>query len=209
MRAVARPAILLCVLAGGAVAQSPSKAEPVADQASVARPGDVVRLSIWREPELSGDFAVDETGTVVLPKIGPVIVTGETPVSLRTRLTKTYSTYVNHSSIGVMLLRRVQVLGAVRTPGLYTADPTMTLSDVLAQAGGVTMQGNASKVQLVHRDGPPLVVSLDAVVGQLAVRSGDQLYVPERSWFFRYPTLTAATLTAVTTIGIAIIRLSH
>jgi hypothetical protein len=33
--------------------------------------------------------------------------------------------------------------------------------------------------------------------------------VPERSWFFRYPTLTAATLTAVTTIGIAIIRLSH
>jgi protein involved in polysaccharide export with SLBB domain len=205
MRTFLRATLLVCLIAYGADAQWPGGTAAGSDPA-VARPGDVIRLSIWREPQLSGDFVVDETGTVVLPKIGPVIVNGETPVTLRARLTAAYGAYVNHTSIAVTLLRRVQVLGAVRNPGLYTADPTMTLSDVLAQAGGVTPHGNARTVQLIPRGGSPVAVSPHASVAQLPVRSGDQLFVPERSWFLRYPTLTAAALTAVTTISIALGR---
>jgi protein involved in polysaccharide export with SLBB domain len=205
MRTFLRAALLVCFLAFGAEAQWAGAAASGADPA-VARPGDVIRLSIWREPQLSGDFVVDETGTVVLPKVGPLVVSGETPVTLRAKLTATYSAFVNHSSIAVTLLRRVQVLGAVRNPGLYTADPTMTLGDVLAQAGGVTPQGNARTVRLIPRGGSPVAVSPQAFVAQLPVRSGDQLFVPERSWLVRYPTLAAAALTAVTTLGIAIAR---
>ena len=208
MRTFLRATLFVCLVASGAHAQQwPGAAAAAADPA-VARPGDVVRLSIWREPQLSGDFVVDETGTVVLPKVGPLVVSGETPVTLRARLIATYTAYVNHSSIAVTLLRRVQVLGAVRNPGLYTADPTMTLSDVLAQAGGVTPHGNARTIQLIPRGGAPVSVSPQAFVAQLPVRSGDQLFVPERSWFVRYPTLTAAALTAVTTLAIALGR-SH
>jgi polysaccharide export outer membrane protein len=205
MRTLLRATVLVCLVAYPADAQWPGAAASGANPA-VARPGDVIRLSIWREPQLSGDFIVDETGTVVLPKIGPLVVSAETPVTLRARLTATYTTYVNHSAISVTLLRRVQVLGAVRNPGLYAADPTMTLSDVLAQAGGVTPQGNARTIQLIPRGGSPVSVSPQTYVAQLPVRSGDQLFVPERSWFLRYPTLAAAALTAVTTLGIALGR---
>jgi polysaccharide export outer membrane protein len=120
------------------------------DTAAALRPGDVVRLRIWREPDLSGDFAVNESGVVVLPKVGPLQVTSEDPRSLKTRLVKAYEVYLNQVSIDVVLLRRVQVLGAVRNPGLYQVDPTMVLSDLLALAGGSTSQGNLKGVQLLR-----------------------------------------------------------
>ena len=115
-------------------------------------PGDAVRLRIWQEPELSGEFTVDEGGDVVLPKIGRVNVNGVPPEVLEQQLIESYQKFLIHSSIEVRLLRRVQVLGAVREPGLYPVDATMTISDALALAGGTTSEGNPRRVELV-RDG--------------------------------------------------------
>src|SRR5919199_758162 len=113
-------------------------------------PGDVVRVRIWREPDLSGDFPIDESGEVVLPRIGPVKATSETPQSLKAKLYSEYQKYLAQTSIDVTVLRRVQVLGAVRNPGLYPLDATMTISDAVAMAGGVTSDGNDKKVELVR-----------------------------------------------------------
>ncbi|HMI57035.1 MAG TPA: polysaccharide biosynthesis/export family protein, partial [Gemmatimonadaceae bacterium] len=41
-------------------------------------PGDAISLKIWREPDLSGEFSVDESSVVVLPKVGPLNVRGIT-----------------------------------------------------------------------------------------------------------------------------------
>src|ERR1700677_767450 len=87
-------AVLLMVAVGAArpaLAQAPvapvSAAVQVASDTSAGSatllPGDIVRLRIWREPDLSGDFPVDERGTVVFPKIGPTAVAAMTTDSLK------------------------------------------------------------------------------------------------------------------------------
>ena len=150
------------------------------------RPGDVIRLRIWREPDLSGEFAVDETGVAVLPKVGPMQVAAESATSLRTKIVSAYTAFLNHTSIDVTLLRRVQVLGAVRDPGVYPIDPTMTISDVLAVAGGATPEGDPNRLELIRAGSRiPGRIPRQSLVGESRVRSGDQIFVPERSWVRR------------------------
>lgn len=171
------------------------------------QPGDVVQLRIWMEPDLSGEFPVDHTGTVVLPRIGPVSVTNESAESLRARLIGAYGEFLNHTSIEVLLLRRVQVLGAVREPGLYQVDPTMNISDVLALAGGARSDGVMDRVELI-RNGQRVANNLSPFtrVGSSPIRSGDQLVVPERSWFARNPGLVIGGVSAILSFTLAILR---
>jgi polysaccharide biosynthesis/export protein len=170
-------------------------------------PGDVVRLRIWREPDLSGDFPIDESGEVVLPRVGPVKATSETPQSLKTKLYSEYQKYLAQTSIDVTVLRRVQVLGAVKNPGLYPLDATMTISDAVAMAGGVTTDGNEKKVQLV-RGGQTLSGNLPqrTRLADTPVRSGDQLYIPYRSWLSRNGYLVGTIVSAAVTSFVFIIR---
>ena len=165
------------------------------------QPGDVVRLRIWREPDLSGEFPVDESGTAVFPKLGPTKVGSITADSLRALLITTYSQYLKDPAIEVTFLRRVTILGAVNHPGIYPVDPTMTVHDAFALAGGTLPNGNPKHFEL-RRGGKQVDVdfSQDTPIGRTAIRSGDELYVPERSWFSRngiYVIGAAITATAI------------
>jgi polysaccharide export outer membrane protein len=170
-------------------------------------PGDVLRLRIWREPDLSGEFPVDERGVATLPRLGEVRVTGLTPDSLRAQLVHDYARYLNNPSVEVTPLRRVAVIGAVRQPGLYPVDPTMRVSEVLALAGGAAADGKQDRVEL-RRGGERVEADLALVstVGQSLIRSGDQLYVPQRGWLARNPWLVSGVLGAVTAVTVALIR---
>lgn len=182
---------------------APGASTATAGDADRLRPGDVVRLRIWREPDMSGDFPVNETGIVVLPRLGPLSVIAESSGSLRARLVDAYAEFLNHRSIDVTLLRRIQVLGAVRQPGVYPVDPTMTISDVLAVAGGATTDGDPNKLELI-RDGQqiPGRISRQSLISESHVRSGDQIFVPERAWVRRNSGfLAAAIITA--SMGVA------
>src|SRR5690242_638645 len=186
-RVVRRPVIaalfmLLAIPASGRTQTVQSQARAARDSVNWLRPGDLVRLRIWREPDLSGDFTVDPAGRVVLPKLGPIIVTRQSTDSLRTALIAAYQVYLNHPAIDVTFLRRIQVLGAVRNPGLYPIDPTMTLGDAVALAGGPTTDGSSSKVVLI-RSGVTVSRNLShgMRVADSQILSGDEIYVPERS----------------------------
>ena len=82
-----------------------------------------MRLRIWREPDLPGDFAVNESGIVVLPKLGPRRVVAENPDSLKAWVVCSYANFLRNPSIEVLLVRRIQVLGAVKNPVLYPVEP--------------------------------------------------------------------------------------
>lgn len=183
-------------------------AAPVAaqdDAAGTVRPGDVVRLRIWQEPDLSGDFTVHENGGVVLPKLGPVAAAGLTDQALRERVAAGFGEYLQHSSIDVVVLRRIQVLGAVRNPGLYPVDGTMSVADVLAVAGGTSTDARADRVQLV-RGGRRLDVRLTGAqrVADTPIRSGDQLFVPQRGWADRNTGTVVSVLTASAGLLVAV-----
>jgi protein involved in polysaccharide export with SLBB domain len=206
---------LVCWIAVGLLAVSlvpePRAQAPAGQNAATSespeplRPGDLVRLRIWREPDLSGDFQVDESGHVVLPKLGPVAVDMMSRDSLRRSLLAAYAAYLRNPSIDVILLRRVNVGGAVKNPGLYPVDPTMTIADALALAGGATGDGRRDRVDLI-RGGDKLMVKLDPAtrLGATPIRSGDQLYVPLRSWISRNQGLVIGTVTAITALTVRI-----
>ena len=153
-------------------------AEPLA-------PGDAIQLAFSREPDLGGDFAVDENGAVVLPLLGTRTVRQRSPAELKRSLLAEYAQQIRNQDVRITMLRRVRILGAVKNPGLYRVDPTMTVVDAVALAGGATEQGKLKRVQL-YRDGHVVGSNLDLNARLLPqLHSGDQIMVPERSWFSR------------------------
>lgn len=209
MLAIAALASLAC-WPSLADAQKLSSTHLVADSSGARLallPGDIVRLRIWREPDLSGEFPVDETGVVVFPKLGAIDVQNVSPEALKARLLAAYAAYLKDPAIEVTMLRRVNVLGAVVHPGVFPVDPTMTISDVLALAGGATPDGNRYRADLI-RNGKRLPIELATTdrIADVAIRSGDQLFVPERSWASRNQGIIAATISASVSLLIVLFR---
>jgi len=194
-----------------ASAQSPQS--PVVTQSAVQgfassslRPGDALRVRIWREPDLSGEFTIDESGVVMLPKLGAVRAVDEPVGALKTRIISSYATYITQP-VEVTPVLRVRVLGAVKTPGIYKVEPAMTLADAIALAGGTSPDANVKRIRLI-RDGRPLDVALtpDATLGDSSLRPGDQVFVPERSWLSRNPGTIVGAMSATATLLWAIRR---
>jgi polysaccharide export outer membrane protein len=148
---------------------------------------------------LTGEFPVDESGVVVLPQIGALQV-GSTPADLvKSTVRDKLMTFLNHASVDVAVLRRVQVIGAVQKPGLYHVDPTMTIADAIALAGGVSPDGRTDRVEIL-REGQrlPGQVTGRMPISQSPVESGDQLFVPQRSWVSRNTATILAGIAAIT-----------
>lgn len=174
----------------------------------VLRPGDRVRLKVWREPDLSGEFEVDEDGIVVFPKVGRLDVQKISTDSLKALLVARYAESLRSPSVEVTVLRKLNVLGAVKNPGLYYVDPTTTVADALALAGGVSPNGKQNSFELL-RDGKrlPVELSRDSRLADSPLQSGDQLRVPERGWVARNPAVVvSAGVTAAALIVAALIR---
>ncbi len=197
-----RRRLLAAALLLAACAAAPLEAQ--APPPNALRPGDIVRLRIWREPDFSGDFTVDERGDAILPRLGPVRAAGEDPEALRGRITSGFQRFLVSPTIEVVFLRRVQILGAVRNPGLYPVDPTMSIADVLAMAGGATLEGSSRRVTLV-RGGERIPVKLagEEALAASSLRSGDQIWVNERSWLSRNTGVVTAAVTGVVSLVIA------
>ena len=194
----------LLLAAQGASAQQPALAEKASQE--YVQPGDVVKLWIWREEELSGEFLVPESGIVVFPKIGAQRVTERPMAALRDALLTEFQRYLRNPSIEITFLRRVNVLGAVRKPGVYPLDPTMTIAMAIAMAEGTTPEGRSDRVELI-RNGERLVANISqrTRIAELPIRSGDQLYVPERSWLSRNGGFVAALVSGgFSLLGLAI-----
>lgn len=189
----------------GAHAQAQSQPQATASAAQMLRPGDIVRLRIWREPDMSGEFLVDEAGMVVFPRVGEYRVLDDTPETLTARLVTDYRQYLVNPSIEVTVLRRVRIVGAVNNPGLYPVDPTVTVADALALAGGATLAGDPDKIRII-RDGIEVAVDIRANlrIADSPIQSGDQIYVPERSWVSRNSGVVAAAITGTVSLIIAL-----
>ena len=126
---------------------------PGAGAGETVLPGDVLRVHVWRHPDLSGDYPVDAKGTVSLPMIGAVSVRGLTcprvSESVRKRLA---DGHIKDPHVRVSLLSRhtpqVPVLGAVHKPGPVPARRRLTLAMILAKAGGLTERAGGEAVIL-------------------------------------------------------------
>jgi polysaccharide export outer membrane protein len=167
--------------------------------------GDRVRVKVWREPTLSDEVTVDERGEVTLPRVGTMHVAGRSIAAMQDSLRLRFAEYLRNPSVTVTVFRRVGVQGEVRAPNLYYVDATVTLREVLAQAGGITEIGNPKDVRIV-RDGRTLRLGRDRAAGQAAadLRSGDQVLVGRTSWLSRNVLAVVSTVGFVITVAIQV-----
>ena len=200
-----RSFFILLILAG-----PPALAETQATQdlgELVLVPGDILRVAIWREPGLSGDFQVDKDGTLVLPLLGKTQVDDRAWNVVKDDLMEEYLGELRNPSIELVPFRYVYILGEVTLPGRYPVHPTNdNLAGAVSLAGGVTSDGDITNMRIV-REG---VIIIDGIAGEqrlaeLGVRSGDQLFVGRRSWLERNSTFIASAVLSLGGIMVAIL----
>jgi protein involved in polysaccharide export with SLBB domain len=169
--------------------------------------GDLLRVEIWREGDLSGEFLVDQNGDVILPLLGERHVTGMPIQELRASLLTEYRRELRNPSITITPLRRIYVLGEVNRPGLLSVDPTVSLAGVIALAGGANANGDLRRITVI-RSGETVRENVTAtrMLAQLDVRSGDQILVGRRSWFDRNSTFLVSAVLSVTSIVITLLK---
>lgn len=150
-------------------------------------PGDFVRITVWRQPELSGDFRITADGSIAHPLYQSVDVKNVPLADVAGRLREFLTKFTNDPQVVVEPMLGVAVGGEVRTPGLLTVPLGTTVSQAIAQAGGGAEQANLKKVRLVRGNQQQMIDLTDLRVnrGALPVESGDQIFISRRSSAFR------------------------
>ncbi len=142
--------------------------------------GDKIRMNVYGEEELSGEFEVDNTGSLSLPLIGEMIARGKTPRELERAIAEVLERgYLKNPRVSVEVLnfRPFFILGEVNKPGSYPYSNEMSVINAVALGGGYTTRAKTGKV-LVRRASNPEQeewVSEDSLV-----YPGDVLRVDER-----------------------------
>jgi polysaccharide export outer membrane protein len=182
------------ILSQVVAAPAQSSPEPGHYKAPVLKigPGDLLQVSMFESPELSGSFRVDANGDIMLPLLGKIQVAGETAEDAGADIEKRYvqagilKAEGSYATVSILeyATQGITVNGEVRSPGIYPALGLRMLNDIIAAAGGETPTA-ASKVIITHRDDPTHPVSvyynptaLSPTVPETQVLPGDSIMVP-------------------------------
>lgn len=143
--------------------------------------GDALRITVFGEADLSGDFTVNTQGAIAFPLIGDVTAGGRTlrelEVELADRLRGSYVLQPN-ISIEVTNHRPFFILGEVNAPGTYPYAGGLTVLNAVATAGGFTPRADQRRVYVKHAgDTQERIYALTTAA---SVRPGDTIRIPER-----------------------------
>lgn len=188
--------LTLILFSGILLAPSFSLATALSDQdaaAAVAPPatgpskeyvlgvGDRVRLTVYGETDLSGDYEVGSTGIIAMPLIGDIVAANTTlnqfEKSVKSKLSQGYlrDPRVNAQ---VVNYRPFFILGEVSKPGSYPYVNGMTVVNAVALAGGYTYRADKADITMTRANDPSKADV--AVSEETTVMPGDIIRVPER-----------------------------
>jgi len=162
-------ALVLSVAAGAAALAQPVTAAPAAVTPEYRiGPGDLLRVGVYQNPDLSLETRVTEAGTISFPLLGAVRVGGLSVTAAERAIVDGLraGNFVRQPqvTIAVTLFRAHQasVLGAVQRPGRFALETLdLRLSDLLAMAGGIAPFGADTVVVLGNREGRPVRIEID------------------------------------------------
>ena len=182
MRRLLSLVFVLILLSGCAPGRGLAPMPTRADHDYRLGPGDTVRIITYGEDPLTGEFRVNDQGSVALPLAGTVKAAGKTPheleIAVAAALKKGDMLRKPSVSVEVATYRPIYVLGEVNKPGQYPYQPGMTIVSAAAVAGGFTyraVEGYASVVRTVDGDSVEGKASR-----QESVQPGDVITVFER-----------------------------
>jgi protein involved in polysaccharide export with SLBB domain len=205
-RPVFRILLLPIVFALTLAAQLSAQGVEVSSTQRPLMAGDVIEVFHWRDSLISGEYAVDERGRVLLPMIGTWTVTGTPWPVLRDSILLAYTRELREDAVQLTPKRRVLVLGFVRQPGPYLVEPTISLAGAIALAGGASAEGNLQRVRVL-REGAVLLDRTSIESPRIAepVQSGDQIFVDRRGWFDRNSPFFVSALVGLAGIVVTLI----
>lgn len=156
-------------------------AKPQASEPYTLDSGDKLRVTVFGQPDLSGEFAVDGSGMIAMPLIPPVkaggLTTTELQASIADALGRTLLRNPN-VSVEVTQFRPFYILGEVTSAGQYPFVNGMTIQSAVAIAGGFTYRAYQDEVHVTRKVGDRLV-EMDLPTNA-PVRPGDTILVEER-----------------------------
>ncbi|MBI1942055.1 MAG: polysaccharide export protein EpsE [Betaproteobacteria bacterium] len=163
--------------------------------------GDVIRITVYDQPDLLTEVEISEGGSVSMPLVGEVKVGGMTRVGAARSLEASLKSggFLKEPNVIVRVLeyrsQNVSVLGEVGKPGKYPVTRPTSLTEVIAVAGGITAKGSET-VTVVQTASDGTVERHEVYVGNqmnsgsaarnLLIRAGDTVFVPVLPVFYVY-----------------------
>lgn len=150
----------------------------------VLRPNDQLRIQVYNEPTISGDYQIDAVGSISVPLAGRIKAAGLTPVQLERTITRRLDNSgmlkEAHVNVQVSSYGPFYIYGEVKHAGEFPYKPGLTVSDAVALAGGYTYRADESTAYVRGANAATEVArSLDVA---RPVAPGDTIRIPER-WF--------------------------
>lgn len=176
-------AVAACASTGGPIIATGPRYEVSAADGNIYRlgAGDKVRISVYNEPTLSGEFQIGTTGIISFPLVGDISADGKTPnevaAAVQARLADGYLREPRVSA-EITGYRPFFILGAVTSPGQYPYAAGLTALNAIATAQGFTPRAN-SHVVYIRRAGA-VVEEAYRLTPDLRVSPGDTIRIGER-----------------------------
>ena len=179
-------ALAVALLVAGCAANSISEAEQktLAEAATTPaklQPGDKIKITVYGEDKLSGDYQLDQSGQISLPLAGTITAQGLTQGELEKALAQKFrSEYLKDPKVTVTIatLQPFYMMGEVTKPGQYPYQSGLNVLTALAIAGGPTYRANRTTVQ-IQRRGESTMHDYP-ISTTVPVLPGDVIKVPER-----------------------------
>lgn len=189
MKRLTRRGFAIAVLAGlgvsacvGGIAAGPPEGEVVAEEYRLG-PGDQLRVTVYGENDLSGQYVVNSQGAVAFPLVGEVPAQGKTLTEFGAAITTALQGgYVRQPNVAVEVMnyRPFFILGEVRTPGTYPYSANLTVQNAVATAQGFTYRADTDRVYIKHagedRERAYRLTSTTPVQPGDTVRIGERLF---------------------------------
>lgn len=153
------------------------------------QPGDMIEVSVWKEPDLQRELLISPDGYISLPLLGHLRAAGHNLRTLNAAVAKKLSAFIPDPSVTVMLKQasgsRFFVMGKVNRPGAYPLNTTTSVLQALSTAGGVTVYAKSKAIKVI-REGSDTAISfnLDQVdsgknlAQNISLKNGDVVVVP-------------------------------
>jgi polysaccharide export outer membrane protein len=145
-------------------------------------PGDQLRITVFGETDLTGQFVVGSQGTIAYPLVGEVRAAGLTVAQFTTALQSSLQAYVRQPNVSVEVAnyRPFFILGEVQRPGTYPYSASLTVLNAVATAGGFTYRANEGRVFIRHANEQvehayPITIATPVLPGD-TVRIGERLF---------------------------------
>jgi polysaccharide biosynthesis/export protein len=162
--------------------------------------GDLVRVTVYDHADLTTETRVNEQGSILFPLVGEVPVAGRSASEASSRIAKALEAggFIRGPQVNLVVIdfkgQEVSVLGQVNRPGKFPLQKASRLAEVLALAGGVTVNGADSLILISNKDGKTVRQEIDLLALfkdgaqelNVAIANDDILYVPREPRYYIY-----------------------